>query len=460
MSKTTPIVPEDSDHDSHRGMRYGVLDLIRATEQTAVLMAGAEGRGIDRDDIARCATLSMAGFLSRSMYEPHIPIHDEIYERYGSEGLPTTDPARIWAAIESKTPDREGSDRRDLALDFNFAPIDGKRALSEGQNGGTASSLCFAPHAPAGNSVFAPPRDRDQSQRGPGAPSEADRSPPWLVLTGSSQFVERFGGRDLLQEFVQKVASACVNQPVERLVYELFEHAASESSPTTKFPIRIERALATLVEPRYMAGWNRQVVPEGKKRMFVGSSVAVALAVMFPRKGFDCAVAVTRHAHAIQMSVAARVLGGVVIAIPLRSEKLKNVREGRVVTTVSKKEAKKDLATLVVESDDIWSQNRFVRSGNAALIVSGISDNVVLEPVRFGDNSAQVHTLCLSARTKSVRVLEHRLTLDGPAATRFASFDGSALPHLMAYGQLPPAEWNHAGVWKRRFDEMFNASAR
>lgn len=449
------VVDDHPDHDSHRGMRYGVLDLIRCTEQTAVLMASAEGRGIKREAIARCATLSMAGFVSQAMYRPRISILDEIYERYGSKGDPVSDPAKIWAAVAAAGQSAKKGDE-DLALDFSFAPVDGKHALAEGQTGGTVSSLCFAPYKEGASAVFAAPRDRSEESKGPGAPKDADRSPPWLILAGSKEFVDRFDGRDILYEFVKKTARNCIGKPVEALIFELFENGPDVTpSSTAKVPIRINQALAVLNEPRYMAGWNRQAVPLGRKRLFVGSSIALALASMFRRKGFDCSLAISRHAHAIQASVAARVLDGVVIAVPLRAEKLGAVEALRPIDVSKKKDANKNQTTLVVESDDVWTQNRFVTSNNAAMIVSGISEHVILEPVRFRENKAKVNTLCLSARTKSVRVLDHWITLDGPSATRFVSLGQSALKHLDEHGALPEPEWHLAGVWKSRFEEMF-----
>ncbi|MCC7389430.1 MAG: fructose-bisphosphatase class II [Phycisphaerales bacterium] len=435
MDQQNNDIPISSRPGSHRGMRFGVLDLVRCTEQTAVLMAAAEGRGLPRDVIAQYATLSMAGYISHSLYRPHITVLDEIYERYGTEARPATTPAKIWAALQQECQGTMTAATADLTLEFGFAPVDGKHALSEGRTGGTISSLCFAPYDPNEKPVFAPPRDRAESPRGRGQPADANRSPPWLVLCGSREFTTSVGGMNGLLDTVRTVANDFVGKPVGEMIEALFANPRGvDPLPTNYRTIRTQRTLAVHAEPRTEVSWNPLRTPGVKKRLFAGSSVATGLAAMFPSKGFDCSLAIARHAHVLQVCIAARVLDGVAVAVPL---------------------CKKN-DQLVVEASDVWPHTRFVRSDDAALIASGISENVVLEPVRFRDNVATVNTLCLSARTKSVRVLEHRLTVDGPSATQFVAFDASALDHIESHQKLPNAEWLPAARWMDRFDEMFN----
>lgn len=430
--------------DTHRGLRFGVLDLIRCTEQTAVLMSDAEGRGIHRDTIGKYATMSMAGYLRQSTYRARFGLFDEIYDR---EDTPkgATPSVRLLRGLE-KVGDqyREASESdRDLDLDLDFccAPIDGRHALSMGHTGGTVSAIGFAAHR-AEDPVFAPPRDRPTTKRGRGAPALADRSPPWLVLAGSAESARNLGGVVAIQDFLRRVAGLHAGGLVENFVQHIFDTTGSRGSSDVKLPIPIERSLAVLDQPRFLLTWDRRTTPQCKKRVFTGSSLAINLAAMFDSRGFDCALSITRHLHAVQASIAARTLGGFVVAVPLCRA------EGASGPTSN--------VPLAIESDDVWTHTSFVRSTDAALVVSGISENVVLSPVRIRGSHASVNTLSLSARTKSFRKLEHRITLEGPSATRFACFNEEVFEEFKDGDPVPEAEWHRADEWRRRFDKMLN----
>ncbi|MEO1009608.1 MAG: fructose-bisphosphatase class II [Planctomycetota bacterium] len=473
-----PTTPPD-ELDTHRGLRFGVLDLIRCTEQTAILMSIAEGKGINAEILGVYATLSMAGYLRESTYRAHLGIFDEIYDREGEEHNEdevdgenegehqesddgaktrtrprnkTTPSVKILRALERVAARYRGDPNKDqdLELEFCCAPIDGRRALSAGQTGGTVSALAFAAHD-KDRPVLAPPRETATSppptdgSRPRGRTSHADQSPPWLVLAGSAECASRLGGVEQIQDFLRKAARKAVRSPddalVENFVNVIFDEAGSRSS-SSRLPIQIERALAMLDHPKWYTKWNRQKSPPCKKRLFTGSSLAVNLAAMFDSRGFDCALSITRHIHAVQASIAARTLGGFIVAVPLR-------RSDHQTASPNNK-------PLCVESDDIWTHTQFVRSTDAALIVSGISENVVLSPVRIRGDQAWVNTLSLSARTKSFRKLEHRITLSGPSATRFACFDEKVLDRLDAGAELPNATWKKASDWYETFEDMLN----
>ncbi|MFI4915094.1 MAG: fructose-bisphosphatase class II [Phycisphaerales bacterium JB060] len=437
------VTPSPSTMDTHRGLRFGVLDLIRCTEQTAVLMSGVEGRGVHRDAIGKYATMSMAGYLRQSTYRARFGIFDEIYDREDSAAGGATPSVKILSALEevgnayrkASADDRD----QDLDLDMCCAPVDGRHALSMGHTGGTVSAIGFAAHRDR-DPIFASRRQRPKSKPRRGQPSHADRSPPWLVLAGSPESALHLGGVETIQHFVRELARRHKSELVEAFVPKMFNTADTHGPSDPKLPIRIDRSLAVLDQPRFLLTWDRRSTPACKKRVFTGSSLAINLAAMFDARGFDCAISITRHLHAVQASIAARALGGYVIAIPLcRAENVLGPA-GHV--------------PLCIESDDVWSHNQFVRSTDAALVVSGISENVVLNPVRIRGDQARVHTLSLSARTQSFRSLEHRITLSEPSTTRFACYEENVFDILERGEPLPEAEWDSAANWRRRFNEM------
>lgn len=428
--------------DSHNGIRRAVLELIRCTEQTAILMAGAEGRGIRREELATYGTLSMAAFMSASDFRVHMSVYDEIYEHDQSGSRLATNPALLWDNLcKQRSSGRPSLPDPDLDLDFCFAPIDGKHALSLGQTGGTTSAMCFAARNPE-QPPFLLPRACTMAERtGRGRISDAVLSPPWLVICGGADFVRDCGGIDDLRAFLQEKADQTTNKDVSELLRSVF--SATRRSPLSKpnLPIAIHSALAALAEPGDSRLWHRFLLADYKKRMFGGSSIAIALAALFPSKGFDCSVAVTRHIHAIHASIAARTMGGALLAVPLYG--MKKTKE------------------FLVEEGPVLTHEDFVRTNDAALIVSGISENVVLKPVRFRSNEAHVHTLSLSARTKSVRSMEHRLELGMDSGTRFISYEPrTALNNLSA--KKPPAEaqWAYARDWCEKYEQMFVQSKR
>lgn len=428
--------------DSHNGIRRGVLELIRCTEQTAILMAGAEGRGIRREELATYGTLSMSAFMSASDFRVNMSVYDEIYEHDQSGSRLATEPALLWGNLcKHRVNGRQNPEDPDLDLDFCFAPIDGKHALSLGQTGGTTSALCFAARNPEHPPFLLPRVCRMAERAGPGKKSDANLSPPWLVICGGEEFVRDCGGIDALRAFVQARANQAANKDVSELLQSIFSSTRCSPLPKPNLPIAIHSALAALAEPRDSRLWQRFLTADYKKRMFSGSSIALALAAFFPSKGFDCSVAITRHIHAIHASIAARTKGGVLLAVPLYG-------------VVKKKE-------FLVEEGRVLTHEDFVRTNDAALIVSGISENVVLKPVRFRGNYAEVHTLSLSARTKSVRSVEHRLELKGDSGTRFISYEPqSALSNLSARRSPADAQWGYAGEWCEKYEQMFAQSKR
>ncbi|MCA9303807.1 MAG: fructose-bisphosphatase class II [Phycisphaerales bacterium] len=427
------------------------------------MMAGAEGRGIKRDELAAFATYSMAAFMSQSDFNVHMSVFDEIYEHDKSGGSLPTEPAILWEHIcgnDLHSHDSEGrasaaKTESELELDFCFAPIDGKHALSAGQTGGTVSALCFAAHDPAKGS-FLPPRLRIKPQKQGGKRSgnisDADRSPPWLVVCLGERFVHRHGGIEKLQELVRVVASQYKDRPVTALLRALFTGPQSEPQRTTMLPIPLAGTMAVLAEPQASRTWHLSLLPDCKKRLFVGSSIAVALAALYPQKGFDCSVSVARHIHAVHASVAAKAMGGAILAIPVYGE------------------GKAD--GFIVENDQVITHNDFVTTDDCALIVSGISEHVVLQPVRFrgltpkGEEIVKVHSLILSARTNSIRSLEHRLVLGKNSGTRFVSYDLQKTrtrlksDKVSLRNPIPHAKVDFAMKWRAEYLRMFGKAER
>lgn len=416
---------------AHWAMRYGALDLMRCTEQTAILMSGAEGRGLEQHQVAQAGIMSMAGWIAGSPYVPSIGVYDEIYE--GESGNSTVEFCRgIWDSLSHTPKASVGPDAGSLStpLEFCLTPIDGKRALSAGRTGGTLSCLCFAPDGDGGEPSFRPP-DRQKSPRRRGRQAEADQSPPYAVLCASRPFVELCKGRERLDDLVNRTTAESDGMVVEEFVDRLF-HGIGESPglPET-------HALAVLDEPQWSSSdWSRVSVPDRRKRVFTGSSIGLALATFFSRKGYDCSLSITRHQHLIPISIASRVLGGAVFAVPLRRSK-----ESR---------------ELVVNAIAVSSESDFVSTSSAAMVVSGISEHVALSPVAFRNGEVEVNSLYLSSFTGSQRVLKHRLRLDGEHTAEFTAYGKELLDAFAPGARLPQPQTRPATSFITEYDQMFD----
>ncbi len=422
--------------DRHFAMRYGATDLMRCTEQTAVLMAGAEGMAIEKDDVAELATLSMAGWIAGSPYKPKINVYDELYEA-GKGGKALRRPRRLWDAVVNTEKSDYGIDAGALSvpLEFCFTPVDGKRALVSGQTGGTVSCLCFAAQDDDGSTAFWPtpkelPNPKNDREEKRGTKALAYRCPNYLVFCFAKDMIESVGGTEFLREFVASTTADCDGLEPATLISRLFDgHGAKPG-------IRRTNGLAVLDEPGWLdqSQWNRTNIPARKKRVFHGSSIALSLATFF-RNGYDCSISVTRHQHLIAASIASRVLGGALFAIPLDP-----VPGGSVAVNGAK----------LLTVDD------FLLTDSAAMVVSGISEHIPIGAVARRDDSVTVHSVYLSAHTGSFRQLKHRIRLHDETSSVFTSFGTDVYGILEKDQPLPAPVDRPAKKWMAQYDDMFN----
>ena len=434
--------------DTHLGIRIGAIELIRCTEQTAILMAGAEGRGIDHNALAAMGAMSMAGYMSKTIYRPNWYVRDEVYERGKAKSgkkydrTKTTDAQAIWQHLTEMPPlEPTLNEIKSLDLDCCFSPVDGKHAMCHGDTGGTISAMCCGIRAKKTVPVFAPPR-AGSAVAGKGRPGHAAISPPWLVLSGSAELLKRVGGMERLHHEFVELASKCVGKPIESMINKLFTDKENNDN-TDALPITVHGAVAVLGEPRG-AGlpWRIYQIPNCRTRKFTGSSIAASLASMFRNKGFDAFIGVTRHLHAIHCSVAAKTLGGFVLAVP-----------------ISFKKGNRDI--FVIDEGNVWTHNDFVRQEDAVMFATGISENVVLKAVRTDFDSANVHSLIFSARTHSVRNMETRISLKDVHGGRFASFsEDSLLSKAPKSHTQAKSTWDSAKQWISYYNSMFHAAPR
>lgn len=424
----------------HWAMRYGALDLMRCTEQTAILMAQAEGRSIVKESVAEFGALSMAGWIAGSPYVPVINVYDTIYESK-DPSKPVPGPRTLWDTLVDTDKSTLGISAGHLStpLEFCFTPVDGKRALSDGRVGGSLSCLAFASAEDPASPAFAPPEPKfDRRHRKPGPKSEAHMSPPYLMICLCKDFLKRYAGQEEVVGSLKRAAAKHKGREVE----DFIDYLLSES-PRVDRPDRLplKRTLALLDGPKWTQGaWNRNRVPAGRKRVFGGSSIGLSLAALFSRKGYDCSAAIARHQHLIPSSIAAQVLEGLLVAFPLTPSH--ETSQGRGVNA------------LTVEGS-VLTGNDLVRTDRAAMILSGISEHVALAPVTHNQNSARVNTLYLNTFTGSVRNLRHDVQLRGEGTSEFTAYDASVFEMIKNGEPLPKPRTRPAGEWVEEFAAEF-----
>jgi hypothetical protein len=412
---------EDDAHDEaariaeeHLAVRLNDMDLQRAVEQVAILMAifaDVQPNNVKVGTQAKHALAFMLGYLSHAWCRGRV-LHKDYHHSQSQ------DARDVWQSLQ----DAEHQDgtfgiapaKPEWELDFVISPLDGVRAFIDGLDGG---SIAVIGGGPPGTFL-------------------ADASPlladDYLVVTAHASALRKGG-------LIQRVRDADLLQPSSREAQgkEWFEVDVLRAADVADrdYAARLAQWQSDLNKPtphqvrkpeRYSDLWgflqglagvlgqfpsNHLVrswaTSTGKSRDFAfkeirptlrtlfkvrtlsGSSVAAGMTPFFPHLTIDGFVGITRRTHAILLAIAAQATGGHMLAVPV----------------VRKKDEDYDLlpGKPLLDKDDLIRRDR-----DAFLVATGVSENLLVEGVRFKpNNQVSTHTLCLRSGTRSTRFVTH-----------------------------------------------------
>lgn len=437
--------------NSHPGIRLGVVELARYTEQCAALMAPAEGRGISAQMLEWLAANSIGSCLRASIFRSRLVTYDPAREgnrrelwsefgffqrRVGGVLLPRRVDGADWLKLrrpgdgvsDGKSDAREETHEDDpFALDLAVCPVDGKRALRNGMGSGTAVTI-----AAGRPGAFHEPR---RSASGGRKTEEAGAS--YLIIALGKRLAahlprELIKGHALDLSGAAKVAGgghAAKKGKSTSSVHRLVAYLGSQT--WFKQGRRSKASLTALLDECGMEKWASAAKEAGPCRTFSGSGVALGLAVMLEEFGLDAMIAAGAHTHACQLAVAAQACDGEILAIPITIDWSKS---GHV--TSMEVLAWEGLTAAAFASTD------------TILVTTGISQHVHLKGVRVVNEMERVvHTRCLSARTKSKREQEQAMHLEH---CYFSSRDPRAVEPASK-----PIGWSKGKLIVDQFHEAF-----
>lgn len=353
---------------AHLGVQIASHLLARSTIQTAVVMSAGLGTGKGYGNKYRHAACELQLGALR-LGKPVLDIElIEVYESESSSRYKNDFTNWFKKTWDAKHPYFQ--DRDELKVDLVLTPIDGAKALWKGESG-SVSVAAAAPRGTDGKPSFCKP-----SKEATGylviavGPEQADdpNLDEYLAID------KKMSLTDLGNEFA--------------LLQRILKQAPPEK----------RHVLGLMVDPyeKFMP----PLPPMQCIRRLQGSAVAAALAAFCGKLPWS--VFFSRLPQLMQASVAARGLKGRLYAIPLRDE-----------NELNSEKQKDGYNHVKVLPGRIFNETDFVKSENAVVCCSSISEVCVLDRVRFEtDGTAITDTLTVSLVSHRATRQSDRVPLD------------------------------------------------
>jgi len=424
-----PTVPAPS---RHQGIRLSVLELTRATEQTAVSVASHAGRfGWGHPALRTASLRTMFGYLQ------HAALSSLRIKHPDERDIPAYSPKlgihRIGESLDYQVRLKEPIPNPHLNVDLCISPIDGKELLSEGLSNGSISVMAGVEQGGFLNPfitcerVTEPPSSSEtvDSERSENGDFEAnpDTNDRYLVITLNQSLV-RAKAAVQIKSRLAALDSTAAHGPV-RTAKDLQRNHSLELGHVLHTAVNLEDvaklvAAATQTIPaavvlmHRMNQWIHPLARHFRLQVLQGSSVGAAISVLIPGAESHISFAIARRTHVIIAAVAAAALGGEIIAVPLR----KWGKVAKKTKADKKKNSTKTTAEFVHKGYELFEPSRIFHAEQCVsldkssfVIATGITSHPSVPGVRFEKDGAVVTSLCLSTKTGSVRTIEHRIDL-------------------------------------------------
>ncbi len=390
--------PGQEDNTPSFGVRLGVSEMIRATEQTAVLMGHLLGyQGVYQTTLRSWAMDCMLNFMHSSCCRMNLvwPTKPE---------LPNADDVKKYGMFKN-------SGLEGLCLQAVLSPLDGVEAFREGRPGafsviaaGEGGSFPEHLNVPL---VATPTLTKVKSDKRVRPVPES-----YFVIALGKSSRQRISKDELFGDVIDKLQS---DTPLGSLLdnSEILIRLIAALSDSGRVP-----SLGMTFEGPVFRHWFPLVNRDGsfRFRQLDGSSVGAALAALFNK--VDAAVMVARRTQVLQMSVAAQSLEGCIYALPLRKgKKVKrkkatkengNKASAEDKASESTQEESKHILTMIVPRESqIQEASDFVLGTHAFLVATSITDVCLMDRVRFDARTVRTETVAISLASKSVRWIRH-----------------------------------------------------
>jgi len=390
VSSPAPPANVGARDDPRHATRAALLELTRVTEQTAVLATMGLGRVRVRPMAATALESSPA--THRGKYEPGYR-QAILGAFFAALDASLVAPRRIinveapWLGYtENRTSgqlkkgslaqqwnDRDKEKRTEAPLiDLLVSPLDGVSEVLQGQHGGSVSLVVGGP---VGTFRLLDP------------PATGGPSTRWLTFaTRDASIADQF--RHAVERDLRCApCTASEGRHLSGLFEELRRRGRADpsrviSTINTDAPFGIAPLLVGL-----------------RFREFVGSESAAALASMMP-SGLPYFLGVTERLAPFTAAVAARIFGGVTLAVPLFPHKAEAGSPLRWVMNAER-------GSVLLGGDEL------VEGDGAFVVATGVTEHPVLRGVRFhADKRVETHTLVLNSRSGSSRTISHHRRID------------------------------------------------
>jgi len=368
-------------------VRRTYLLLSRATEQTAIALStffgagehresgkggdpggrrrGGKGRhpGVRRAYATKWAVATLMGYLHQGPCDARIVYAHPSKERIGE----------LWGATDAPLGEYFARGIGGFELDLVICPCEGIRDLLDGYHGGSMSVL-----AGGDRGAFADPAEL-------APPDDKGRDLWYFVMTSGSSSKSR-DARPLSSAEEGGELTDVLRK--SNVVAEVLGGLGGDRK-------RLLLGVMAIDQPARLTAFLRKMV---RLRLFHGSSVAAGLTSHVPKLSLDAFAGLINPTSALLMAAAARSTGGDFLAVPCRRAADTKKSNGKLA--------------YVLPGTKILGARDLVPGKDVFLIGTGITENLLLQGVRFRDHDAvSTHTICLRSGSGSRRFIQQEHAL-------------------------------------------------
>lgn len=386
-----------------QNMRVATSEYMRCTNQTAITMFTRMGRRIDRAEVIRQqATRCMLGALRGVCLNSHIKLLDsyeggarDAFDQYMSM---KTNKKRVPAT----PPDNQIIPS--LEADLIVTPIDGASALRDGRSG----SLSII--------AFGDPGSFAIGEQGGGVDLQEWKKSFFLISLGR----EVLSILNMNEQDLAATAKTLAGKTTSDMSLDSYLtahdgiinivmrglHQAGKYAPTIG---------STIEGANTFGPWKPALhIPTPHvNRNLPGSAVACCIAAQLGKVSIGMCLGRTTQTY--QAAVAARSLGGLLLAIPVRPSQLPRGRKAALnhnTNTTDRTNNNPSPSPLICLDKPIRNAHDLVPGNHAGLIMTSISEVCIMDRVRFTpQNGVTYQSLLMNIASESLRDFKHSVNI-------------------------------------------------
>lgn len=409
----------------YAGVRLGLQEMIRATEQTAIIMSVLMGNAAyTKDFIQRWSSRCMLNFLRDCYCSVKLLPLDIAYQKHNVkevfdvfENRKTHSVAYTDISGNSHTADYiSGKLYQDNTMNLELValPIDGARAFVEGRSGSLSVIAAGEPGSFVGDTFLDGHRVADE----------------YFVIATSEEYYAKNATRMNLESGTRLFASESGPFRFSKTVgeHQVLEHVIDKLVSTRPWPTV---GMTFEHERGFWINIQRHI----RRRNLEGSSVAGALAAF--KCKVDLSLFISRASQLRQIAVAAKMMNGHFLAIPLERRRFKADSTHPLSEQELRDADAQGERTHVfpcIDSDAIGrTQEDFALKNNLILVATSITEVCLMDRIRHGLGIVSCETMAICLPTRSFRKQTHNFDLQN---AWFRGNGGQVIEALVAIDQM------------------------